>query len=122
MLKTNILCPTGIHMWSLTLKVFFFYLYFLAGQSVLATFLLFAHFTFLRDVWILNQRAALTSGRANNLATRLPKYGILPKNVYGNLYFEGKFSQNVSEYNGKQFQQIILRSLLCIFWKIPIPY
>jgi hypothetical protein len=31
-----------------------------------------AHFVFLRDVWIRDQRAAVASRRATNLATHLP--------------------------------------------------
>ncbi len=34
--------------------------------------LIFAHFVFLRYVWIGTQRAALASRRATNLATHLP--------------------------------------------------
>jgi hypothetical protein len=36
------------------------------------SFVYVAHFIFLRDVWIRNQRAAVASRRAINLATRLP--------------------------------------------------
>ncbi len=49
----------------------YFLIYFLAGQSVLAT-LYVVHFVFLRDVFcILTQRAAVASWRAANLATHL---------------------------------------------------
>jgi hypothetical protein len=46
-----------------------FFCIFLAGYP----FAYVARFVFLRDVWIRTQRAAVTSRRATNLATHLPK-------------------------------------------------
>jgi hypothetical protein len=51
----------------------YFFVYFFDGLECLGpSFAYVAHFVFLRDVWILTQRAAVASRRAANLATLLP--------------------------------------------------
>jgi hypothetical protein len=52
--------------------LFFFFVYFFGGLEFVGHSLAYvAYFVFLRDVWILTQRAAVAGRRANNLATHL---------------------------------------------------
>jgi hypothetical protein len=57
-----------------TWKIYNIFSYFLGGlECVGHSFAKVAYFVFLRDVWILTQRASVASRRATNLATPLPK-------------------------------------------------
>jgi hypothetical protein len=57
----------------------FLYIFFGGIEYVGHSFAYVTHFVFLRDVWILTQRAGVASRRATNLATRLSltKVGVL---------------------------------------------
>jgi hypothetical protein len=51
----------------------FFFVYFFGGLECVRHFFAYvANFVFLRDVWILIQKAAVASKRDTNLATHLP--------------------------------------------------
>jgi hypothetical protein len=55
------------------LSKYFIFVYFFGGlECVGHSFAYFAHFVFLRDVWVRPQRAAVASKRATSLATHLP--------------------------------------------------